>query len=94
VSNTAGQAILAMIESDLASVAGGPLETLFGQLKASAGNILAQQAAWIQFIATAPAAGIQLEVLVEQQILNALMTKIQSYIAAKVPPAPVGGVSG
>lgn len=89
MSASAGEAILAMFESDLVSVAGAPLLTLLTSLKAHAGNVPMQVADWIQFTAALPGSGIVLAVELEQQLLTAAVTKLQGYMASKAP-----GVSG
>ncbi len=85
---TPGQALLAMIESDIATVAGQPLITLLQTLSSAKGNVLLQQAAILQFVAGAPSMGITLEIEVEQQLLAAAITKIQAFQVAKAAPAP------
>lgn len=89
---TVGQAVLAMIESDLATVGGAPLIGLLTALKSAQGNVLMQQAAVLQFIAAAPAAGITLEVEVEQQLLGLLIQKVQAFVAAKASAGPAVSV--
>ena len=78
-----GQALLSMIESDLATVGGQPLIMLLQTLQNAKGNILLQQAAIIQFIASAPTLGLTLEIDIEQQLLAMAIAKIQSVTAAK-----------
>jgi hypothetical protein len=88
MSTTPGQAILAIIESDLANVAGQPLITFLTACKAANGNLGLEAAALLQLEAAAPAAGIQLELTVQQQLLNLALTKLQTYLAAKtIAPA-------
>jgi hypothetical protein len=82
---TTGQAVLAMLESDLITAGGVPFETLLQNLITHKGNALAQGADWLQFLAAAPGAGIQLEVTLEGQILNAVLSKVQTAVAAKGP---------
>ncbi len=91
MTTSVGQALLALIESDLATVGGQPLITLITGLKTDAGNQLKQAADIMAFTAAAPAAGLQLEVMVEQQLLQMAITKIQAYVASKTTPV-VGGV--
>jgi hypothetical protein len=88
MSATPGQAFLALIESDLATVGGSPLVTLLGALSADKGNVLAQQAAILQFVAGAPAMGITLEIEVEQQLIALAIAKVQAFVAAKVAAVP------
>lgn len=80
-SPTFGQALLSMIESDLATVGGQPLITLLGTLQSAKGNVLLQQAAIMQFVASAPTMGITLEVQIEQQLLGLAITKLQALLA-------------
>jgi hypothetical protein len=87
MTTSVGQAILAMFESDIVSSAGAPLVTLITALQANKGNLLAQEAAWLQFVAAAPTAGISLEIEVEGQLLSAILTKVQAEIAAKATKA-------
>jgi hypothetical protein len=84
-----GQLILATLESDVASVAGSPIITLFTDWKAHAGNTLQQAADLLQFQAAAPGAGIALEIEVEQQLAQLVITKVQAYIASKAPGSTV-----
>ena len=83
-----GQAILAVIESDLASVAGAPLVSFLEDCQAANGNLALEAAALVKLEAAAPAAGIQLELTVQQQLLSLALGKLQSYIASKANPAP------
>jgi hypothetical protein len=80
---TLGQALLTMIESDLATVGGAPLISLLQALQSAKGNTLAQQAAILQFVASAPTMGITLEVEVEGQLLQLAIAKVQAFIASK-----------
>jgi hypothetical protein len=84
---TPGQALLSLIESDLATVGGQPLLTLLTALQSAKGNILLQQGAILQFVAAAPTAGVTLEVEIEQQLLSLAITKVQTFIASKAAPA-------
>lgn len=56
---------------------------LLQTLQNAKGNILLQQAAIIQFIASAPTLGLTLEIDIEQQLLAMAIAKIQSVTAAK-----------
>lgn len=87
MSTTPGQAILAMIESDLAATAGKPVVAFLQACVAANGNLGLEAAALLQLEAAAPAAGIQLELQVQQQLLNLVLTKIQTYVASKTTPA-------
>ena len=86
-STSVGQALLAMLESDFATVGGTPLITLITSLQAAKGNRLLQQGAILQFVAAAPTAGITLEIQVEQQLLQMALTEVQAFIASKAAPA-------
>jgi hypothetical protein len=78
-----------MLESDLATVGGQPLITLLTALQAAKGNRLLQQGAVLQFVATAPTAGITIEVEIEQQLLQMALAEVQAFIASKAgTPAP------
>lgn len=81
-----GQALLALIESDLATVAGAPLVTLITALSSAKGNVLLQQGAILQFVAAAPTAGVTLEITIEQQLLADALAKVQAFIASKAAP--------
>jgi hypothetical protein len=83
MSTTPGQALLAMIESDIATVGGSPLISLLTTLQSAKGNVLLQQAAIMQFVASAPTMGITLEVEIEGQLLSLAISKIQAFIASK-----------
>lgn len=85
---TLGQALVALIESDLATVGGQPLIALITALMGAKGNVLIQQGAILQFVAAAPTVGITLEVELEQQLLQVALTKIQAFIASKAAAAP------
>lgn len=86
--STIGQAILAIIESDLANVAGQPVLNLLTTLQASKGNLLMEAAAIQSFIGSAPALGLTLAAELEGQILELAIGKIKQYIAAKGTAAP------
>lgn len=86
-STSAGQALLNLFESDLATIGGTPLITLLQSWQANAGNVPLQAAALLQFEAAAPGAGIQLEIEVEQQLLQLVITKVQAFIASKTAAA-------
>ena len=83
-----GQALLALLASDLATTGGQPLVTLVTALRDAKGNRLLQQGAVVQFMAAAPTAGITIEIEVEQQLLQMALTEIQAFIASKAAPAP------
>lgn len=85
---TPGQAILALIESDIATVGGQPLIALLTTLQSAKGNVLLQQAAILQFVASAPTLGITLEVEVEGQLLTLAIAKVQGLIKGQATPAP------
>jgi len=72
-----------MIESDQATIGGQPLIGLLTALQSAKGNVLLQQAAILQFCATAPSVGINLEIEVEQQLLGLLIQKVQAFVVSK-----------
>jgi hypothetical protein len=78
-----GQALLAMLESDLATAGGTPLITLLTALQNAKGNVLLQQGAILQFVAAAPTVGITLEIQIEQQLLQDAITKVQAFVTSK-----------
>lgn len=84
---TTGQAILAIIESDLASTAGKPVISFLQACQAANGNLGLEAAALLQLEAAAPAAGIQLELTVQQQLISLALAKVQAYVASKTTPA-------
>jgi hypothetical protein len=84
-----GQALVAMLESDLATVGGAPLISFLEALQNAKGNVLLQQAAVLQFIATAPTLGITLGIDLEAQLLQLAITKVQAFIALKSAATPV-----
>jgi hypothetical protein len=85
---TPGQALLALISSDLATVGGPALITLLTALERADGNVLLQQGAIMQFVAAAPTAGITLEIDVEQQLIGLAITKVQAFLASQTAKAP------
>lgn len=87
MSTTPGQAILALIESDIANVAGAPVLTFLEACKAANGNTALEAVALLQLEAAAPAAGIQLEITVQAQLIGLAITKLQAYLASKAIPA-------
>jgi len=84
---TAGQALIAMIESDLASVGGQPLIMFLTAIKAANGNLGLEGAALLQLEAAAPGAGIQLGLDIQMQLVNLALAKVQAYVAAKTAKA-------
>src|SRR5271167_4522264 len=87
MSTSVGQAVLALIESDLVAVGGTPLVTLLTNLQKDAGNVLAQQADILAFTAAAPKLGITLGLQVEQQLIALAIDKLQKELAAKLHTA-------
>lgn len=83
---TVGQAILAIIESDVATVAGSPVIQFLEDCKAANGNLGLEAAAVLKLEAAAPGAGIQLELEVQTQLLNFVLAKVQAYVASKAAP--------
>ena len=88
-----GQAILAIVESDIASVAGSPLVTFLEDCRAANGNLGLEAAALLKLEAAAPAAGIQIELTVQQQLITLALNKLQTYLAAKTTAAPAAPAS-
>jgi hypothetical protein len=88
MSTSVGQAFVALVESDLATVGGTPLVSFIQAEIAAKGNFALQAANLLQFQASAPTLGIQLGIELEQQILQLALGKIQAAIAAKTAPAP------
>ena len=76
------QAILTVIQSDIASVAGSPLINLLNSLKASNGNVALEEAAILQFIGEAPNLGLQLGIEFQTQAINWAISKLQAYLTA------------
>jgi hypothetical protein len=93
MTTSVGQAILGMLESDLDTVAAPQVITLLQNLATHKGNKIAQGADVVQFVATAPAAGLTLEAEVEAQLLQLGVRWIQSEVA-KAPAAPSGTAGG
>lgn len=86
-SQSFGQWLVNTLEADAASVGGAPLVALLTNWAAHAGNPLLQSADLLQFEAAAPAAGLQLEIEVEQQLLQLVIAKVQAFVAAKTAAA-------
>ena len=82
-----GQTLLNLIQTDVLQVGGQPLLDLLSNLKAHAGNAPMQAADLIVFQATAPKAGLQLEVELEQQLLALAISKLQAHMANPPPAA-------
>jgi hypothetical protein len=78
------------VESDLATIASPPFITLLTNLAAHKGNKIAQGADVVQFVATAPAAGLALEGELEGQLLEIGIGLIQTEVAK----APTVGNNG
>ena len=83
MTTSVGQAILGVIESDVAKVAGAPLVTFLEDCAAANGNLGLEAAALLKLEAAAPAAGMQLELTVQQQLLNLALNKLQTYLGSK-----------
>lgn len=94
MTTSVGQAILAVVQSDIASVAGAPLETFLEDVQAANGNLGLEAAALLKLEAAAPGAGIQLELAVQQQLVGFALSKLQAYIASKAPSAGTVGTAG
>ena len=86
---SAGQAFLAMIESDLLTTGGAPLMAFFQADLAANGDKMKQAAALLQLIASGPAAGLTFLAELEGQLLGLAITKLQAAMAAKVAAAVV-----
>jgi hypothetical protein len=91
-SQTFGQWLISTLEGDLAQTGGTPLLTLLTNWEAHAGNPLLQGADLLAFQGQAPAAGLQLEVELQQQLLQLVITKVQAQVA-KLTPAVTPAVS-
>lgn len=85
MSQSIGSTIVALIESDLLTSAGGPLLTLLNAVQANKGNIVADTAAWLQFIGSLPSALIQAEGEALAQVAGILQTKLQASLSAAKP---------
>jgi hypothetical protein len=92
-STSVGQAILAIVESDVANVAGSPLVTFIEDCQAANGNLGLEAAALLKLEAAAPAAGIQLELTVQQQLLGFALNKLQTYLSTKAPGTSTSGTA-
>lgn len=79
-----GQTVLNFVKADLSSTAAVPVVTLLTNLKTHAGNRLMQAADVLQFVNTAPGAGLTLEAELEQQFLGLAI----EWIQAKTTAAP------
>lgn len=77
------KAFLSMLETDVLTVGGVPLQTCITAMIAANGNLALEAAALLQFNAAAPAAGITLAVDVQNQLLQLALTKLQALMAAK-----------
>ena len=81
VTPTAGQAILAVIESDLLVAGGTPLLTFLQQFGAAAGDPIKIVAAWAELRGGLLGSLPGLEATLSGQIAMALETKLQAAIA-------------
>jgi hypothetical protein len=81
-----GQALLALHESDLATVASAQIGRYLTAMRIAAGNPIAQQAAVLQLLADAAAAGMTLGV--EKQLAGMAVAGIQTWINAPPPATP------
>lgn len=77
-----------MLEADLASIGSTPVLGLLTNLAAHKGNRIAQGADVVQFVATAPAAGLQLEAAAEGQLLELGISWIQAEVAKVTATKP------
>jgi hypothetical protein len=87
-SQSFGQWLISTLEADLAGTAGGPVVTLLQNWETHAGNPLLQGADLLAFQGAAPAAGLQLEVELQQQLLAMVISKVQAKIASIGIPVP------
>lgn len=85
MSTSTGQAILAVLESDLLTVAGPALLTFLTNIKANPTPIN-EAAQWIQLQGALIGAAPQLEEAVVIQAITALTNKLQALMAAAQAP--------
>jgi hypothetical protein len=89
--NATEQAILTVVQGDLAGAA-GPLVTFLDSIEEADGNLGLEAAALLQLEGTLPGAGISLGIELQNQIVSIALSKLKSYIASKTPassaPAP------
>jgi hypothetical protein len=85
------QAFLTLLQSDLLQTAGTPLITLLTTIAGNKGNLVANQAAILGFIAQAPSLGISLGIELEQQVISSVVAKLQA--AQKTPPTTGAAIS-
>jgi hypothetical protein len=83
-----GNAILALLQSDLLTAAGTPLLTFLTAMKTAGTNPLAIAAAWVQLQGELVGAAPGLESALSAQIFGALQTKLAATIAAAQAAAP------
>jgi hypothetical protein len=82
MATTTGQAILAVLESDVLTVAGGPLLTFLQNVQKNPDPINTA-AQWVQLTGALIGAAPTLEVTIIQQTAATLQTKLQALITAK-----------
>lgn len=87
MTTSVGQAILGVVESDIATVAGAPLLSFLQACQAANGNKALEAVAVVQLVAAAPAAGLNLEITVEQQLIALVTSKLTAFITAKATVA-------
>jgi len=78
---TLGQALLAVIETDLLTTLGQPLITFLSNVGAAGGDPLKLAAAWAGFQGALLGTLPSLEITLSQQISAALIAKVQAAIA-------------
>jgi hypothetical protein len=78
------QAVLAVVQADLAQQA-GPLVTFLQDIESADGNLGLEAAALLKLEGAAPAAGLMLGIQVQNQIVSFALTKLNAYIASKAP---------
>lgn len=84
--NTTEQAILNVVQADLAGAA-GPLVTFLQSIESANGNLGLEAAALLQLEAALPTAGIQLGIEAQSQLVGFALGKLKAYIASKTTPA-------
>lgn len=97
MSNSAGSAILAVLESDALQAEGPPLIKFLTAVGAAAGDPLKLSAAVVALQGDVIGSLPSLEATLAQQITAALTAKLQALIAAaqaKVSPPALGAANG
>jgi hypothetical protein len=92
MSTSTGQAIVAVLESDILTAAGQPLLTFLQNVKTNP-DPLNEAAQWIQLTGALVGSLPGLEVTVIQQLATTLQTKLAALIAAKQASASTPGLT-